>query len=98
MTGPDPSISGTGVRARLPAAEFRAVVAAEVLSVLGDQFSKMALTVTVFDRTGSAALGGLAYGLTFFPPLLTGTTLGWIADRYPRRPHSRCSPCPPRSD
>jgi hypothetical protein len=40
VTGPDPSISGTAVRARLPAAEFRAVVAAEVLSVLGDQFSK----------------------------------------------------------
>ncbi len=70
MTGPDGSTSGTAVPARLPAAEFRAVVAAEVLSVLGDRFSKIALTVTVYDRNGSAALGGLAHGLTFFTRLL----------------------------
>ncbi len=73
------------VVARSPAAQFRALVGAEISSVLGDQFSKVALTVAVFDRTGSAAVSGLAYGLTFFPPLLTGSTLGWLADRFPRR-------------
>lgn len=73
------------VVARNPSAEFRSLVAAEISSVLGDQFSKVTLTIAVFDRTGSAVLSGLAYGITFFPPLLTGATLGWIADRFPRR-------------
>jgi hypothetical protein len=58
---------------------------AEGCSVTGDQLAKVALAVLVYARTGSAAWTGLAYALTFFPPLLTGPALSPLADRYPRR-------------
>src|SRR5829696_7981267 len=66
-------------------AEFRALFAAQVLSVVGDQFARVALTVLVFDRTGSAGLAALAYALTFLPDVLGGPLLSGLADRYPRR-------------
>lgn len=64
--------------------EFRAMWTAELLSVLGDQMTRVALAVLVFARTGSAALTGLTYALTFLP-LLAGPLLAGLADRYPRR-------------
>jgi MFS family permease len=58
---------------------------AEGLSVLGDQLAKVAVALLVYQRTGSAALSGLAYGLTFLPPLLSAPLLSGFADRCPRR-------------
>lgn len=49
---------------------------AEVLSLLGDQLARVALSVLVFDRTGSALLTGLVYGLSFLPALVAGPLLG----------------------
>lgn len=64
--------------------EFRAMWTAELLSTLGDQVTRVALAVLVFNRTGSAALTGLTYALTFLP-LLAGPLLAGLADRYPRK-------------
>jgi len=65
--------------------EYRALFAAQVLSVVGDQFARVALTVLVFERTGSAGLAALTYALTFLPDLLGGPLLSGLADRHPRR-------------
>lgn len=65
--------------------EFRAIWAAEVVSVAGDQLARVALTVLVFARTGSAGWAAGTYALTFLPALLSGVLLGRLADRHPRR-------------
>ncbi len=65
--------------------EFRALFGAQILSVVGDQFARVALTVLVFDRTGSAGLAALTYALTFLPDLVGGPLLSGLADRLPRR-------------
>ncbi|GAA3742602.1 MFS transporter [Plantactinospora mayteni] len=68
---------------RIP--EFRAVWLAELLSVCGDQFARVALSVMVFQSTRSAALTALTYGLSYAPSLIGGILLTGIADRAPRR-------------
>ncbi|WP_040456717.1 MFS transporter [Kribbella catacumbae] len=65
--------------------EFRALFLAGVLSVVGDQLARVALSVLVFERTQSAGLTALAYALTYVPDLLFGPLLAGFADRYPRR-------------
>ena len=65
--------------------EFRALWGAQLLSIAGDQLARVALSLLVFDRTGSPALAALTYALTFLPDLIGGPLLAGIADRYPRR-------------
>lgn len=65
--------------------EWRWLFGAQALSLLGDQLSRVALTVLVFDSTRSAALTGLVFALTFLPWVVGGPLLGVIADRLPRR-------------
>ncbi|GGN95820.1 MFS transporter [Actinoplanes lobatus] len=65
--------------------EFRAIAVTELLSVLGDQLSRVALALLVFGRTGSAGLGGLTYALTYLPTVAGGFLLSPVADRRPRR-------------
>lgn len=65
--------------------EFRALFAAYVASIVGDQLARVALTVLVFDRTGSAGLAGLTYALTVLPAIVGGPLLSGLADRLPRR-------------
>ncbi|MCO1655973.1 MFS transporter [Pseudonocardia humida] len=72
-------------RAVLAVPEFRAIWLAELLSVLGDQLARVALTVLVFGRTGSASLAALSYALTFLPALVGGVLLAGLADRFRRR-------------
>lgn len=69
----------------LAVGEFRALWLAELQSVLGDQLARVALSVLVFQRTGSAAWPALTYALTFLPDLLGGPLLSGLADRCPRR-------------
>lgn len=78
---------GQAVRFRdvLGVREFRALWAAELLSVLGDQFARVALAVLVYNRTSSELLSALTYALTFVPAVLGGALLSGLADRYPRR-------------
>ncbi|PZF84043.1 MFS transporter [Jiangella anatolica] len=67
------------------AAEFRWLWLAHLLSVIGDQLARIALTLLVFDRTESAGLAALTYALTYLPDLVGGAALAGIADRFPRR-------------
>jgi hypothetical protein len=41
--------------------EFRALFAGQTVSVVGDQFARVALSVQVYDRTSSAGLTALTY-------------------------------------
>jgi MFS family permease len=66
-------------------AEFRALWAAQVLSVGGDQLARVALTVLVYAHTGSALLAAAAYAASVAPQFLGGLLLSGLADRWPRR-------------
>lgn len=74
-----------GFSAVLAVPEFRALWFAEAQSVFGDQLAKVALTILVYDRTGSALLAAIAYALTFLSALAGGLGLSQLADRFPRR-------------
>jgi predicted MFS family arabinose efflux permease len=65
--------------------EFRVLWLAEVQSSVGDQLARVALSVLVFQRTGSAALTAVTYALTQLPDLVAGPLLSGLADRFPRR-------------
>ncbi|OLF17815.1 MFS transporter [Actinophytocola xanthii] len=75
----------TGYRGIFRSTEYRGLFAAQTVSMIGDQFARVALAVLVFDRTGSPAWTALTYGLTFLPDLVGGPLLSGLADRYPRR-------------
>jgi predicted MFS family arabinose efflux permease len=66
-------------------AEFRALWTAQLLSVIGDQLARVALTVLVYDRTRSALLAAVTFVASIVPNFIGGVTLAWLADRYPRR-------------
>jgi MFS family permease len=66
-------------------AEFRALWMAQLLSVIGDQLARVALTVLVYDRTRSALLAAVTFVVGIVPTFIGGVTLAWLADRYPRR-------------
>jgi predicted MFS family arabinose efflux permease len=65
--------------------EFRALWLAQILSVAGDQLARVALTVLVYDRTGSALLAAVTYAASIVPTFLGGVMLASLADRRPRR-------------
>ncbi|WP_024877317.1 MFS transporter [Saccharomonospora piscinae] len=65
--------------------EFRALWIAEAQSVLGDHLTTVALSIMVYNRTGSALWAAVVYALTFLPALAGGLGLAQIADRYPRK-------------
>ena len=65
--------------------EFRSLWIAQLLSIGGDQFARVALAVLVYDRTGSAALAAVTFAVTAAAMLIGGLALGWTADRFPRR-------------
>ncbi len=74
-----------GFRSAFAVGEFRALFAAQLVSIAGDQLARVALSVLVFDRTGSAAWTAVTFALTFLPDLVSGPLLSGIADRRPRR-------------
>jgi MFS family permease len=65
--------------------EFRNLWLAQLLSVAGDQFARVALTVLVYDRTHSPLLAGITYAASIIPIFVGGLLLSGLADRYPRR-------------
>ena len=65
--------------------EFRGLWVAYLLSLIGDQLTRVALAVLVYQRTSSAGLTAAVYALTTLPWLLGGPLLSGLADRYPRR-------------
>ncbi|MDN3024919.1 MFS transporter [Streptomyces sp. S.PB5] len=75
----------TGYARVLAVREFRAVFAAHLLSLLGVVISEIALSVLVYDLTGSPLLSALAFALGFLPYVVGGTLLAGVADRFPAR-------------
>src|SRR5580693_4229016 len=65
--------------------EFRALWTAQVLSVVGDQLARVALTLLVFQRTGSALLAAITFAVSIVPAFVGGIALSGLADRLPRR-------------
>jgi MFS family permease len=80
-----PEQAPTTFRDVFAVAEFRALWAAQLLSVIGDQFARVALTVLVYDRTRSALLAAVTFVASIVPTFIGGVTLAWLADRHPRR-------------
>ncbi|MGQ0841567.1 MFS transporter [Actinokineospora sp.] len=78
-------MGGAGEGSPLSGSEFRALWIAEAQSVAGDQLARVAISVLVYQRTGSAALTALTYALTFLPDVIAGPLLSGLADRFPRR-------------
>lgn len=66
-------------------AEFRALWMAQVLSVAGDQLARVALTILVYDKTGSSLLAAVTFACSLFPSFIGGIALSGLADRLPRR-------------
>jgi hypothetical protein len=69
----------------LGVAEFRAIFAANVVSMLGNVVAAVALTVLVYQQTRSPALAASVMALSFLPYLMGGALLGAAADRLPAR-------------
>lgn len=65
--------------------EYRAVFLADGLSVVGDQVTRLAVALLVFDRTGSALAAAATYACAFLSWLVGGPVLSALADRLPRR-------------
>jgi MFS family permease len=74
------------LRALLHNRTFVALLAADIQSVVGDQIARVALSVLVFERTGSAAATALTYAATFVPAIVGGMVFTGIGDRFPRGP------------
>ena len=69
----------------LGVAEFRAIFAADIVSLLGTVVAAVALTVLVYQQTHSPALAASVMALSFLPYLIGGALLGAAADRLPAR-------------
>jgi MFS family permease len=65
--------------------EYVALSGAGLLSAVGDQICRVALSVLVYSRTGSPFLTALVYAATYLPAVLGGPLLCGLADRLPRR-------------
>jgi hypothetical protein len=70
----------------LGVAEFRAVFAADLVSMLGNVLAAVALTVLVYQQTRSPALAASVMALSFVPYLIGGVLLGgsWTDCRLAR--------------
>ncbi|ATE52184.1 MFS transporter [Actinosynnema pretiosum] len=77
--------SGGALRALVGNREFRGLWIGSVASTAGDQLAAVALSLLVFERTGSPAWTAVTWASTLLPPLVSGPLLAWVADRYPRR-------------
>jgi MFS family permease len=66
-------------------AEFRALWLAQLLSVVGDQLARVAVTLLVYDRTHSALLAAVTFAASVVPIFIGGVFLSGLADRLPRR-------------
>lgn len=65
--------------------EFVAIMASQALSITGDQIARIAIAITVFNRTGSALAAAATYAASYLTWLVGGPFLSSLADRYPRR-------------
>ena len=66
-------------------AEYRPLFGSYVLATVGDQLARLALTVLVFQRTGSPLLSALTFAISYLPWVVGGPVLAALADRLPRQ-------------
>jgi MFS family permease len=76
-TAPDGSY-----RAALRVPEFDALAGTSLISILGDGAAYLAVTVLVYQRTGSSFLAALTFAVAFLPFLFGGTLLSALVDRF----------------
>ena len=65
---------------------FRALFWCRSLAIGADTLRTVALSVVVFDRTGSAFLGALTFGIAFLPQVVGGVVIGALPDLVRPRP------------
>jgi predicted MFS family arabinose efflux permease len=65
--------------------EFRALLASQTLSEVGDRIALVALTLLVYRRTGSPLLSAVAYAAGYVPWVIGGLLFCGLGDRLPRR-------------
>jgi predicted MFS family arabinose efflux permease len=70
----------------LRSAEFRALFASQAVAIAGTSVAAVALTVLVYDRTGSAFVSSLTFALGFLPYVFGGGLLSSVVDRVRPRP------------
>jgi MFS family permease len=64
--------------------EFRPLFGTFLLSTIGDELARVALTVLVYQRTASPLLSAITFAISYLPWLLGGPFLSTLADRLPR--------------
>ena len=64
--------------------EFRPLFGSFLLSTIGDELARVALTVLVYQRTESPLLAAVTFAIGHLPWLLGGPLLSTLADRLPR--------------
>jgi MFS family permease len=64
--------------------EFRPLFGSFLLSTVGDELARVALTVLVYQRTESPLLSAATFAISYLPWLLFGPLLSTLADRFPR--------------
>ncbi|MFG1623090.1 MFS transporter [Kribbella sp. NPDC049227] len=64
---------------------MRSVFVAHAVSMVGTVAAQVALSIVVFERTGSALLSALVLVCSFLPYALGGVLLSSVADRFPAR-------------
>jgi predicted MFS family arabinose efflux permease len=65
---------------------FRTLFLTRSLAISADTLRMFALSVLVFDRTGSPLLTAITFGIGFVPQVVGGTLFGALADRLTPRP------------
>jgi MFS family permease len=83
-TPPGPPLQQATFREVFAVAEFRPLFGSFLLSTIGDQLARVALTVLVFQRTDSPLLSAVTFAISYLPWLLGGPVLATLADRLPR--------------
>lgn len=64
---------------------MRSVFAAHTVSMLGTVAAQVALSILIFERTGSPLLSALVLVCSFLPYAIGGVLLSSVADRFPAR-------------
>jgi MFS family permease len=65
--------------------EYRAVYLALIANWIGEYLSRAAITVLVFQQTGSVLLSAASFAISYLPWIAGGPVLAALAERYPYR-------------
>ncbi|MEV6345064.1 MFS transporter [Actinoplanes sp. NPDC051851] len=65
--------------------EYRAVFGSQLISWVGDYFSRAAVTVLVYQQTDSVLLSAASFATGYLAAIVAGPLLSSVAERYPYR-------------